>query len=358
MADYAYTNARIRAMEGRLLNRGQYESLLGCAIFDGLIEILKRSPYACPLEQAFTGYGPADPVGTVARIDEALRRDLTQNLTVLRCFFSNRSRELINRLFLLWDVYNLKAVLRGKQAAAPVEEILETTLPVGILDDFAVGELARAPTMQAVAHLLETWRHPLSRPVSTGLDLLGETDNLEPLESELDRFAVVHTSRLVADGNDNDRAVRDYLLFLVDKANLLTALRYLAEGSALSSIEAGRHFLKAGGRFTRTHYEAVVGARDIRDGLAGLDATPYGWLAGSVSDKEHISLPLVERKLDLVTVRKAASLSRPDPLGIGLAILYIEQKTNEVRNIRMILRGKALGMLNEQIEEWLVLWPA
>ena len=48
------------------------------------------------------------------------------------------------------------------------------------------------------------------------------------------------------------------------------------------------------------------------------------------------------------------NLSRQDPLGIGVAIAYLEQKTNEVRNIRMILRGKALGMGVEQIAEWMM----
>ncbi|MDF0664773.1 MAG: V-type ATPase subunit [Nitrospira sp.] len=361
MADYAYSNARIRAMEGRLLNRGEYESLLGCASFDGLVEVLKSSRYAHPLALALTGYDPTRPAETVVRIDEVLRRNLTQNLTALRRFFSDRSGELINELFLRWDVYSLKTVLRGKQAGAPVEEVLAATLPVGELDDIALGELARAPTMQAMAHLLETWRHPLAHPVRTGLNLLGATDSLEPLEHELNRFTVAHTSRLAADGDDDDRAVRDYLLFLGDKANLLTGLRCLAERTALSPFEAGRHFLKAGGRFTRTHYEAIVNARDTRDGLAWLAGTPYSWLAdafSTFSDGEPISLPLVERKLDLVGLRKAVGLSRPDPLGIGPAILYIEQTTNQVRNIRMILRGKALGMQNDQIEEWLILWPA
>ncbi|WP_447976661.1 V-type ATPase subunit [Candidatus Nitrospira bockiana] len=342
-------------MEGRLLNRGQYESLLGCATFDGLVEVLKSSPYARPLEHALTGYDPTQLAGTVVRIDEALRRDLAQNLGMLRRFFSDRSRELITTLFLRWDVYNLKTVLRGRRAAAPVEDIVLTTFPIGILDDIALGELARVPTMQAVADLLETWRLPLARPVRTGLNQLGETDTLEPLESELDRFAVMHTSRSIADGDDNDRAVRDYFRFLVDKSNLLTALRYLAEPGALSRMEAGGHFLKGGGRFTRSEFETVVGARDLRDGLARLAATPYGWLADAFPDRDVIALPLVERQLDGAAMHKAVGLSRPDPLGIGLTISYIERKINEVRNIRMILRGKAVGMQNDHIEEWLIM---
>ena len=354
MADYAYANARIRAMQGRLLAWTQYESLLHEETWEGLVEALQTSPYERTWEHAITALDPTHLSQTIIRIDEALRRDLTQSLAKLRHFFSNHSLELVNALFLRWDVSNLKTVIRGKRAAAPVEEILTATLPVGILDDIALAELARLPTLQAVASTLDTWRLPLARPVRTGLNLLGEADALQPLEYELDRFTVMHTSRLVPDGDDNDRAVRDYLLFLVDKANLLTALRYLAERSVLSPIEASRHFLKAGGRLTRSHYEAVVSARELRDGLSRPTEAPYRWLAGTCAEGEPISLPLVERKLDRMAIRKAVNLSRQDPLGIGVAIAYLEQKTNEVRNIRMILRGKALGMGVEQIAEWMI----
>lgn len=357
MADYAYSNARVRAMEGRLLGGKQYASLLGQATIDPMLEVLKSSPYARALEQALAGHDSTHLAGTTVCIDEALRRDLVENLRALRLYFSDRSRELLGTLLLRWDVFNLKTVLRGKRAAAPVEELLATTLPVGVLDDFAVAELARAPTMQAVVHLLEMWRLPLARPVRTGLNQLGEADDLQPLESELDRFAIMHSCRIAGDGDDNDRAVRRYLEFLVDKANLLTALRYLPERSALSSIEAGRHFLKAGGRFTRPQYEAVIGASDLREGLNRLAATSYGWLADLFRARDSVSLPLLERELDRAGIRKAVALSRPDPLGIGTAIAYLERKTNEIRNLRMILRGKAAGMQREQVEEWLILWP-
>ncbi|TKS61182.1 MAG: V-type ATP synthase subunit C [Nitrospira sp.] len=341
-------------MRGRLLGWTQYESLLHQETLEGLVEAFNTSPYARTLEHTIAALDPTQPSRTIVRIDEALRRDLVQSLAKLRHFFSNHSLELVNALVLRWDVYNLKTVIRGKRASAQVEEILTATLPVGILDDIALAELARVSTVQAVAGTLETWRLPLARPVRTGLNLLGGAESLHPLECELDRFTFVQTAKLVANGDDDTLAVRNYLQFLVDKTNLLTALRYLAERSALLPIEAGRQFLKAEGRLTRSHYEAVVSAHDLRDGLSRLTETPYRWLAGTFAEGETISLPLIERKLDRMAIRKAVSLSRPDPLGIGMAIAYLEQKTNEVRNLRVILRGKALGMGVEQIAEWVI----
>lgn len=355
MSDYAYANARIHAMRGRLLRWPQYESLLGQETIDGVLKSLPTSLFTHLLEQTINRPAPAEPSKTVMLIDEALRRDLAQNLCRLRHFFTDHALELVNGLFLRWDAYNVKAVIRGKRASASQDEILKTTLPVGILDEMALAELARSPTLSAVANLLGTWRLPLAHPVKTGLKLLGEADTLQPLEFELDQFTYSHVFRLLSDGDDNDRVARSYLRFLVDKTNLLTALRFLAERSALSPMEAGRHFLAADGRFTRIQYQGIVGARDLRDGLARLTGTAYAWLADVFAGRKTISLPLVERQLDRAVIRKAVALSRQDPLGIGVAIAYLEQKTNEICNLRVIVRGKAAKTDSELIRDWLIM---
>ncbi|MEK6619195.1 MAG: V-type ATPase subunit [Nitrospirota bacterium] len=354
MDDYAYFNTRIRAMQGRLLTREHYEVLLSRETTASLLESLMDSTYAEALERAAEAPGAPTPLETTTRIDEALRRDLAGTLSKLRHLASDRLQELMETLLLRWDAYNLKTVLRGKRAAAPFEEILASTFPVGDLDEIALAELTRAPSVGALVNTLGTWRVPLARPLREGLRLLGETDTLQPLEFELDRFTFAQALRVVADGDDNDNVVRAYLRLLVDRANLLTALRYLEERSALSPIEAARHFLEADGQCTRTHYEAVVGARDLHHGLSLLADTPYRWLAKAFAAGEPVSLPLVERKLDRMVSREAVSLSRRDPLGIGVAVAYIERKVNEVRNLRMIMRGKVLGMGAEQIAEWLI----
>lgn len=352
MADDAFASARIHAMAGRLLSRIQYEFLLSQGTLDGLVEALKGSPYGPMLERTIVATDLARPFPAIIRMDGALRQDLVESLGRLQRFFSDRSLELMHTLLLRWDVYNLKTVMRAKRAAGPLEEVLATTFPVGILDEVALVELARLPTLHAVAGTLEVWRLPFARAVRTGLNLLGKSESLHALEFELDRFAAAQTARLAADGDENTLAVRRYLRLLVDKANLLTGLRYLAERSVRSPMEAGRWFLQGGGRLTRSHYDAVVGARDVREGLSRLAGTPYGWLAGTRAEGEPISLPLVERQVDRMIIRRAVSLSRCDPLGIGVAVAYLERKTDEIRNIRMMLRGKALGMGVARIAEW------
>lgn len=373
MDDYAYINARIRAMQGQLFDRARYEALLAQHTIADLLKSLMESPYAQALEMTRSRFtAPTSPPTANGQppaqngslLDEAFRRNLAGSLSKVRALASDRPRELIETLLLRWDAYNLKTILRGKRAAVPMEEILASTFPVGVLDEIALAELARAASLRTVAETLATWRAPLARPLREGLRSLGEGNTLQPLEFELDRWAFTEAFRVVADGDDNDRVVRDYLRLLVDKTNLLIGLRYLEERSALSGVpiahmamgrEAGRHFLDAEGRFTRAQFDALAGARNLAHGLGLLADTAYGWLARIVAAGEPISLPLVERRLDRALVREAAGLSRDDPLGIGVPVAYLEQKTNEVRNLRMIIRGKALGMAAEQIEEWLII---
>jgi vacuolar-type H+-ATPase subunit C/Vma6 len=38
-----------------------------------------------------------------------------------------------------------------------------------------------------------------------------------------------------------------------------------------------------------------------------------------------------------------------------VALRYVEQKINEVRNLRMILRGRVQGMEPEQIMRWVII---
>jgi V/A-type H+-transporting ATPase subunit C len=354
MDDYAYANARIHAMQGLLFSEAHYEALLGQETFDGVVDGLKSSPYDSTLEHIPSAPPPSLSLQRTIPIDEAMRRDLTRNLAKLRRLFSDRPLELLDALFLRWDVYNLKTVLHGKRAAAPVEDILTATMPVGTLDEPALAELARAPTMHGVADLLEGWRFPLAQPVRTWLNRLGETDSLQRLELELNRFAFARASRLVAHDDDNAGTVRNYLECLVDKTNMLTALRYLAEKSVLSELEASQQFLKAEGRFSRAHFDALIGARDLSDGFSRLAETPYRWLARTLAEGDRVSLPQVERRLDGGLLRRMMSCARREPLGIGVAAAYIERKTNEVRNLRVILQGKASGMSTEQISEWLI----
>ncbi len=70
MDDYAYINARVKAMQGRLFTRARYESLLAQNTMTGLLEALRESPYARALEWAIQIPTQGFSLNEIARIDE------------------------------------------------------------------------------------------------------------------------------------------------------------------------------------------------------------------------------------------------------------------------------------------------
>ena len=54
-------------------------------------------------------------------------------------------------------------------------------------------------------------------------------------------------------------------------------------------------------------------------------------------------------------VRSVLALSSSDPLGIGIPIAYLWGKQNEVTNLRIIVKGVAVGMPADRTRRELIL---
>jgi vacuolar-type H+-ATPase subunit C/Vma6 len=61
-----------------------------------------------------------------------------------------------------------------------------------------------------------------------------------------------------------------------------------------------------------------------------------------------------ERELDLYIARKLRARYLGDPLGLGIVIGYLAMKSSEVANLRLIARGKVLGLPREAVRREMV----
>ncbi len=348
MDDYGYINARVHSMQGQLLSQRQYDELLSKQTAHDVLELLLTSPYSTSIVRT------SESLLETQRLEEGLRTDLCAHLRKIREMASEHPRTLLDAALFRWDVENLKAVLRGARINAPLEDLLALTIPIGMLDDVALVELARTRSLQDVANLLETWRVPLGKLLKNTLREHGEPQTLLSLEIEMDRFAFSQSIGMTSREKQQGRHVKEYLLSLADQANVLMAFRCLTDVELKTVDAAETYFLDVGGRLTRQTFRAVVSATDITHGLSKLMGTPHAWLAHTAPESRIGMISLIERKLREAVLRETRRLAHSDPLGIGVALRYVERKINEVRNLRLIMRGKAHGLSAAQITEWLV----
>jgi V/A-type H+-transporting ATPase subunit C len=352
--DYGYANARIRALKSYLLDEHTYDALLAAISIDACIEVLAGTTYKAEIEAALIKYGG------MKCIAEALRGNITNTVGRLRTFFRGRPRELVAILLARWDIFNLLTILRGQVRGVSADEILETLVPAGELTEVELREIAQQPNIRATADLMLTWHLPYARPLARALEARRDTDLLY-LETRLNQLRYREALESLGD-EENDGLVKEMLQAEIDVVNVTTLLRLgrLRDRATQLRTRYGRSdalplLIPGGGLDDRT-LAALSQAADVESIVRALSGSPY---ARVLADRmpmyqQSDDLAALGDGLDAWLVHKGVRTFYRDPLSIAVAIGYIWAKTNEVRNLRLIATGKALGFDHDVIQGELI----
>ncbi len=342
MPDFAYINARVRAMRSRLLDPGRMEELLGAPSFDAFLAGLNNTPYGRELQEALARYRG------IQAVDAALARNFSATTQKIRKFGDGKPKALIEALLLRWDLSNLRAVLRGKHTGRSEEEIMESVMPAGLLTEVALRELARQPDIPAVAGTLEAMEHPFALPLAEGLRDYLEGHDLLGLEMHVGRYYAEHVLSVARGGGHNETILRELVQAEMDALNVKTAVKLVRLDEPLG-LETRRRFFVPGG--------AIV-TEEIFLLLTTPETAEQGWRAlgahGFPLQEPREALTEFEKTLDLLLARGTARLYLRDPLGIDVVVGYLALKYNEVVNLRLIARSKMLGIPRDLVRREMV----
>lgn len=360
--DYGYPNARLRAMKSRLLSRSAYAELLSEATVEDVVANLVHTVYQPALEAALikaTGW---------ECLSEGLRNHLGQTLAKITGFFGGDSQRLWKVLIGRWQVYNLKTILRGQANNIPANEILNALIPAGDLKESDFSRLVQQTSVRATVDLLATWNHPLARSLLEAMPAYAQRADLAVLELALDRASYRSAFETLSDVDDEDNAalVRWVLRREIDATNLLTVIRLSASG--MSGARFAAHYgttlpeqvlIQGGGPATQRlmEYKEIPTVEQV---VRDLHNTEFGAaLTGAEAGyNEKHSVAGFEDGIEGQMSRADYGLFGGDPLSIGVAVAYLAALVNEVRNLRLIGRGKSTGWSRENIEKELRLWPS
>ena len=222
---YDYGNTRLRAMKARLFRREDYEGLLPAEGIDGVISALSQSPYGDEINTALVLHRG------FSCVSEALRRNFAAEMRRMRAFYEGQPQALLDRVLARWDFFSLKAILRGRAAGVATEEIMETVVPAGQLQEAELEEIAKQPDLEANIELIATWRLPFAPILVEELESYQETEDLTMMGLALDRYYYDMALRKLA-GNGNVAMVRELLEAEIDVANTMAVLRLVSSGMA------------------------------------------------------------------------------------------------------------------------------
>lgn len=347
MTDYSYINARIRGMKGRLFNASEYEELFIMHDLSSVILFLSNSTYSRFILSA-------EKAG-INEIEEALRRDLSDTLKKIYNIAEGDIKRLLEILLGRWDVYNIKTILRGRHINRTSEDIMPLLIATGALSESLLKELCLQDDIKGIADLLITWRSPYGYVIQEGIKEYKESNDISSIELRLDKFYFDDSLKRLNKNREADYYVYSMLSYQTDMLNVITSLRILKEERL--KIYADEYFIEGSDAFSKELYKKVISEKGLDAGLRLLNTIKFRRRFKFTKEVffEITDLPEMERRLEMGILKNAISLSLKDPLNISLIIGYIWKKINEVINLRLILRGKQVGIPEQRLREMVVI---
>lgn len=347
--DYGYANARIRGMRSRLLDKAFLDGLIAAPDVQRLIQEMSETEYGPDLEDTLIHGRDA------AAIDEALKNNMIRTFRKVLGFLNEEAQYLVTTLLGRWDIFNIKTILRGKHMHLTASEIAEGLLPAGQLSLVDLEALAMQDDVRAVVDTAVTWGLPYGTALRDGYSQFLQTGELADIELAIDRYYTGWAAERLRRRGANSALAKRILAIQVDIANLVMVFRL--QKADLESVNVGGFFLAGGVDIKQDLYMELAKMSDIDEVLDRLRGTPYGKALDDAAMKylEENSIAVFERALEDYLMRKALMLGTGDPLGVGVCIAYLWGKQNEITNLRIIVKGKAVGMPVERVRGELIL---
>jgi V/A-type H+/Na+-transporting ATPase subunit C len=340
MFPYTYPNARVRARTGRLFTEKEFSEIIESQNIEEVKNYLRSVPdYAKYIDQY--------------PLEKALDTQLAETYDLIARITPDNSKEVFQFLLKKWDIRNIKSIIIAKEAGLNSEETLNLIVPFGALTD-KLDSLIEANSVTEVLNALEGTEYP--KILEEAIPIYNETSLLLPLEASLDKYLLENLLRASATPeDDNTSLLHNYVGTMVDVANIKIIIRAKADNLKYDDIVS--YMISDGYQIREWKLKELMEAEDISGVVSGLEGTDYApMLSDAMTDYNNThSMASFENALDSHIAKTAKTISLKNQFGIGPMIGFLSRKENEVKNLKIIARGKREeGFSASMIKEMLI----
>jgi len=345
---YSFLHATVRALYATMLSPVTWRSLIQAKDLKSTLSVLSETVYAPYLQIERELLKPR-------RVVYQIRQHLADVYEKIIRLTPEPGHQLMLWLWRLYEVDNLKAVIRGVEAGASWDQVLFLLNPVTEYAELTVADMEKMVRRGDVMRAIELTRHtPYYETLSHAADRYRAERSLFPLEVALD---MEYSRELWQNANQLTGLDREHALKIVgsilDVDNLLWAIRYRTYHH-LSEEEIINYTLPFG-------YQ--VQDEDIRAIAAGANITQvvkrvYPDLEGVEPIAEDgTGLEALELILQRHIVRQCRDAFVGYPFQIGIPTAYLILNEYEIRDLTALIEAKTSHLATEIIKSMLVLQP-
>jgi V/A-type H+-transporting ATPase subunit C len=334
VSEYAVAHARVRAMYSTMLTPKTWAALCEATDFTALINALKDTVYGPHLTEV------GDKQLTPRRAVYQIKGHLAKVYTKVTSLVPKHARPLLIQLYRLFEVDNLKAVLRGVVTGASWDQVRYVLFPLGTFTVLPAQAMVEAESVSKAVELLRGT--PYYDTLSHAMERYTAEQSLFPLEVALD---LDHRRELWSDvnqlsGQDRQQALR-IVGSLIDTENLTWAIRYRVYHH-LSEEEIINYTVPFGYHVRDEDIRAIAAGADI----AQVVTRVYPDLADvrSLLQEPRSCLPALELRLQQHIIEQCRAAFIGYPFHIGIPLAYVLLNGLEVQDLTVLVEAKSLQM--------------
>ena len=341
---YPYTYVRTVVMRSLLFRKEDYHKMLKMD-FSEIAQLLQGSHYGKEINELAMSYSGAD------LLELSLNRNLAASFKKLMRISSYELGLLIKEYAKRKDIEDIKTILRGKFTNTDEKLILNSITAAGTLSHEFLASLLKKESIEDVLKSNGLVEFSLFKG---GLSELKEKNTLVGIENALDKYYYSHLIQFSDVLPKEGALFRGFLLKEVEMLNILTLLR-------LKKTRFDKDFIKgfiilSGGKVKDSKIMALANIDDFDELSKALAKTEYkNVIAKGIEEfKKNNSLTTLEIELYKYLLRQSILFMHQHPLSIDVILGYMFAKDVEVRNLRIIVKGKQLGLKEDFIESQLI----
>lgn len=342
---YPYTYVRTTVMRSLLFRKGDYHKMLKMD-FSEIAGFLQESHYKREIDELATRHSGAD------LLELALNRNLAGSFKKMMRISPYELGLLISEYAKRKDIEDIKTILRGKFTGADEGMILNSITAAGTLShDFLVSLLKK----ESVEDVLKNNKMVDFSLLRGGLEDLNEKKSLVSIENAFDKHYYSHLIQFSDILPKEGALFRKFLLKEVEILNVLTLLR-------LKKAKFGKDvildfLILSGNKLKDSKMMALAGIDGLEALSKALAKAEYGNIIAKGMDEfsKSSSLIALETELYKHLLKQSVLFMHQHPLSIDVILGYMFAKDIEVRNLKVMIKGKQLGLSEEFIESQLIL---
>ena len=326
-AEYAYLDARVTMMAGKLLSTTRLQELIA----NGKNE----------LPNVLVDFGANSDSTERPELDRGLAATLLSEVQILMRPVSGPSRDILAHWAHRFELANLKTIVRGVMANQKADVIESELIDLGPFTTLPLAALLRSDD---ITELLRNLEHtPYADIAHQTRRMLGTQQDAFALDAALDRrYFLALSSRAKAVGAADGHVLRSLVGSIVDRVNLVWLLRYRFV-YRLPPPQAYFLLIPSGYRLNNALLLQLSQCDSQDQLLQQLPDLLRERLSGCTTIFE------ITQSLEKETWEVASRVLGLSTFNIGRALAYLVLRERDLRRLRAVARGQWLGVSREMI---------